>query len=77
MAGTEVMECRLPADETDIGSVATGPLDILALLSAVAAAATVAVEHPISQQIAQTASNELNRAQTALTNWLDSLGKPE
>ena len=71
-----VMEAWVSADESDTGSVATEPLDMFSLLSAVAAAATIAVNHPISQQIAQTASNELNKAQTVLSTWLDSLGKP-
>ena len=71
-----VMEAWVSADESDTGPAATEPLDMFSLLSAVAAAATIAVNHPISQQIAQTASNELNKAQAVLSTWLDSLGKP-
>ena len=66
----------IPAEESEIEPATTGPLDMFSLLSAVAAAATVAVNHPISQQIAQTASVELNKAQTVLNTWLDSLVKP-
>jgi|GEM_PF-5814105 len=71
------MDASLPTDDTDIEPATNAPLDILALLTAVAAAATVAVHHPITDQITQTASREINKTQTLLATWLDSLGKPK
>lgn len=70
-------EAWASTNENDIDSPATEPPDILSVFAAFAAAVTVAANCRVSQQIAQTASNEVTKAQAVLANWLNSFGKPE
>ncbi len=70
-------EAWASTNENGIDSPTTEPLDIVSVFTAFAAAVTVAANCRVSQQIAQTASNEMTKAQTVLANWLDSLGKQD